>query len=133
VARTDNLTLRAAVRMLRAAGDSLEGLFLIAMADSLAGQGPERLKGMEEELAALYNHLWRIKAEHVTPVQSAPPLLTGRDLIDQLRLPPGPLFKRILAAVEEARMTGEVNDAEGALRLAKTMAAQESDAPGAPR
>ncbi|WP_310600975.1 HD domain-containing protein [Desulfobulbus sp.] len=133
VARTGSLTLRAAIRMLRAAGDTLEGLFLLAMADSLAGQGTERIEGMEGELAELYRHLQRIKAEHVTPVRSTPPLLTGRDLIDRLHLPPGPLFKRILAAIEEAHMTGEVGDAEGALRLAKTMAAQEGAAPDVPR
>ncbi|MDR2548846.1 MAG: HDIG domain-containing protein [Desulfobulbus sp.] len=133
VARTGSLTLRAAIRMLRAAGDALEGLFLLAMADSLAGQGTERIEGMEEELVELYRHLRRIRAEHVAPVRSAPPLLTGRDLIDRLHLPPGPLFKRILAAVEEARMTGEVGDADGALRLAKTMAAQEGAVPEVPR
>ncbi|MCL2457609.1 MAG: HDIG domain-containing protein [Desulfobulbus sp.] len=133
VARAGAMTLRAAIRMLRAVGDDLEGIFLLAMADSLAGQGTERVEGMEEDLAELYIHLRKIKAEHVTPVQTGPPILTGRDLIDQLHLPPGPLFKRILAAVEEARMTGEVIDAEGALRLAKTMAALESDAPNAPR
>jgi poly(A) polymerase len=132
-ARTGSLTLRAAVRMLRGVGDGLEGLFLLAMADSLAGQGVERVAGMEEELAALYRHLTRIKAEHVTPVRSAPPLLTGRDLIGTLHLSPGPLFKRILAAVEEARMSGEVGDLASALRLAETMAAGDDAAAAAPR
>jgi len=133
VARAGTLTLRAAIRMLRAAGDGLEGLFLLAMADSLAGQGTERVAGMEEELAELYGHLRRIKATHVTPVRSAPPLLTGRDLIDRLRLSPGPLFKRILAAVEEGYMIGELRDREDALRLAKAMAIQEQGAPEAGR
>lgn len=133
VARTGRLTLRAAIRMLRAAGDDLEGLFLLAMADSLAGRGVARVENMEGELAGLYRHLAQVRAERVVPVRSAPPLLTGRDLIDHLHLPPGPLFKRILAAVEEARMTGEVHDAEGALRLATTMAAQERAAANPPR
>jgi poly(A) polymerase len=133
VARAGGLTLRAAIRMIRAAGGDLEGLFLLAMADSLAGQGVERIAGMEEELAALYRHLARIKAEHVAPVRAAPPLVTGKDLIGTLRLPPGPLFKQILAAVEEARMTGEVGDLASALQLAKTMAAQAGAAGITPR
>jgi poly(A) polymerase len=128
VSRTGNLTLRAAVRMIRSAGDDLEGLFLLAMADSLAGQGIERIEGMEGELAALLAHLVRVRVEHVTPVCTAPPLLTGRDLIERLRLAPGPLFKRILAAVEEARMTGEVGDIESALQLAKHLAAEQTGA-----
>lgn len=125
VARDGNLTLRAAVRMIRHSGDHLEGLFLLAMADSLAGRGIERIEGMEAELAALLAHLVRVRSEHVTPVRSAPPLLTGGDLIDRLHLAPGPLFKRILAAVEEARMTGEIGDIEGALQLAKHLAAEQ--------
>ncbi len=120
VARAAPLTLRAAIRLVRAAGDSLPGLFLLAMADALAGQGPERVAGMEEELAELYTHLERVRAEHVTPVQAAPPLLTGRDLIERLRLVPGPLFREILAAVEEARMEGAVKDVDGALRSARS-------------
>lgn len=129
VARTTPLTLRAAIRLVRAAGDSLPGLFLLAMADALAGQGPERVAGMEEELAELYTHLERVRAEHVTPVQAAPPLLTGRDLIERLHLVPGPLFREILAAVEEARMEGAVKDVDGALRLARSLAAAQGRGP----
>ena len=129
VARAAPLTLRAAIRLVRAAGDSLPGLFLLAMADALAGQGPERVAGMEEELAQLYAHLERVRAEHVTPVQAAPPLLTGRDLIERLRLVPGPLFREILAAVEEARMEGAVKDVDGALRLARSLVAAQGRGP----
>ena len=53
VVRTGTLTLRAAIRMIRTAGDGLPGLFLLAMADSLAGQGVERPEGMEGEVVAL--------------------------------------------------------------------------------
>jgi len=121
VARASDLTLRAAIRMIRKAGDDLPGLFLLAMADSLAGQGVERLEGMEGELAELYRQLEQIRSEHVAPVQAAVPLLTGRDLIEVLHLQPGPVFKKILAAIKEAHMTGEVDDVDGALRLAKKL------------
>jgi poly(A) polymerase len=126
VARAGTLTLRAAVRMIRKVGDDLPGLFLLAMADSLAGQGVERLEGMEEELVRLYRQLELIRSEHVAPVQSAVPLLTGKDLIEVLHLQPGPIFKRILAAVEEARMTGEVDTVDSALRLARAMVTDPS-------
>ncbi|WP_319588015.1 HDIG domain-containing metalloprotein [uncultured Desulfobulbus sp.] len=119
VARAGNLSSRAAIRMIRQAGGELPGLFLLAMADSLAGQGVERLEGMEGELAELYRQLEQIRSERVAPVQAAVPLLTGRDLIEVLHLQPGPVFKKILAAVEEAQMTGEVDDVNGAMRLAK--------------
>jgi poly(A) polymerase len=123
VARDRALTLRAAIRMIKKAGVELPGLFLLAMADALAGQGVERIEGMEEELVDLYRHLEEVRTTHVEPVRSAPPLLTGRDLIEVLHLSPGPLFKKILAAVEEGRMEGTVHDYEGALQLAASYAA----------
>lgn len=126
VARAGQLTLRAAVRMIRKNEEDLPGLFLLAMADSLAGQGRLRIAGMEAELTRLYRHLEQVWNQHVAPVETAPPLLTGNDLIDHLHLHPGPMFKRILAAIEEGRMTGEVRDRAEALCLAAKMAAAES-------
>ena len=72
----------------------------------------------------------QVRSQHVEPVQSTPPLLTGTDLIERLHLQPGPVFKRILAAVEEARMTGEVGDVDSALRLARKLVADVAVATG---
>ncbi len=123
VARDHQLTLRAAIRMIKRSGIELPGLFLLAMADALAGQGSERIKEMEEELIALFRHLEQVRFTHVEPVRSNPPLLTGKDLIDVLHLCPGPLFKRILTAVEEGRMEGSVRNYGDALRVAAKFAA----------
>lgn len=121
IARSGRLSLRAAIRMINKAGEALPGLFLLSMADALAGQGEERIVGMEQELIDLFLHLQKVRAEHVEPVRSGPPLLTGRDLIEVLHLAPGPIFKTILGAVEEARMEGTVADLAGALGLAKSI------------
>jgi poly(A) polymerase len=45
-----------------------------------------------------------------------PPLLTGKDLIE-MGFIPGPAFKEMLLAVEEAQLAGEIVDAEGAQAL----------------
>ncbi|NLX19690.1 MAG: HD domain-containing protein [Desulfobulbus sp.] len=121
LARIGRLTLRAAIRMIRKNEELLPGLFVLAMADSLAGRGVLCIKSMETELAMLYQHLEKIRQLHVAPAKTVPPLLTGNDLIRDLHLSPGPLFKLILNAVEEARMTGEVSDRTAALRFAKTL------------
>ena len=118
VARAGNLTLRASIRMVKKAEETLPGLFLLSMADALAGQGEERIVGMERELAVLFARLEQVRQERIEPIRTAPPLLTGRDLIEVLHLEPGPLFKEILATVEEAQMEGVVSDFSGALRLA---------------
>jgi len=51
------------------------------------------------------------------------PLLTGRDLRDELGLVPGPVFKHILNRVEEARLSGEIQRRSEALELARTLSA----------
>jgi hypothetical protein len=44
-----------------------------------------------------------------------PALITGRDLIEQFGLLPGPRIGQILEAVREAQISGEVTDRKEAL------------------
>ena len=115
-ARKGRLTLRASIRMIKRVQRDLAALFLLSMADALAGQGPEAIPSMERELANLYSRLEQVRQEHVEPVQAAPPLVNGHDLIAVLHLEPGPMFKEVLTAVSEAQMEGLVRDREEALR-----------------
>jgi poly(A) polymerase len=122
--RKGKLTLRACLRLVRDADGQLPGLFLLAMADALAGKGETSPEAIEEEVSGLFEHLLRIRQERVTPVRSAPPLLTGHDLISELGLAPGPLFRTILDKVEEAQMERAVSSRAEALALAAAVAAK---------
>jgi len=106
---------RAQLKICRKAGEELAGLFLLAMADSLAGQGEDKPAGMEEELAALFSSLNEIYHETVLPVLKGPKLLTGNDLIATLGLVPGPQFQVILGALDLAIIEGSVSNREEAL------------------
>ncbi len=106
---------RAMLKICRRAGDDLPGLFLLAMADSLAGQGPDRPAGIELELATLYCSLDALYQETIRPILRGPKLLTGADLVDTLGLEPGPQFKTLLAGVENARIEGAVSNRDEAL------------------
>jgi hypothetical protein len=55
------------------------------------------------------------------PVESAMPLISGRDLIEKLHLKPSPMFKTILSQVKEAHLTGHVGNRDDALALARTI------------
>ena len=116
--RQGELTLKACLRLVKSIGGHLPGLFLLAMADALAGKGEGSPAEMEQEVSDLFQRLTRIEQEHVTPVQAAPPLITGKDLIKELHLSPGPLFRIILDQVEEAHMEHTINTREQALELA---------------
>jgi poly(A) polymerase len=91
------------------------------MADSLAGQGPRKPAGVEDVLAGLADAACRFLKERLEPQERQPRLLTGHDLIEVLGLEPGPSFRQILTAVEEAQWEGSVNTRQEALNLARSL------------
>ena len=109
------ISRKACLRLVKAVGDDLAGLFLLAMADSLAGQGAGKPQGMEENLAALMHEVHGVYVEHIQPVFSSPPLITGHDLIVYFALEPGPVFKEILDGLVVAQVEGQVVDRKQAL------------------
>ncbi len=122
VARGGSLSLKACLRLVRAAEERLPGLFVLSMADALAGRGEKRPERIESEVDELFARIEQVRQEKVVPVLRKPPLLTGHDLIRELQLVPGPVFRKILAAIEEARLTGQVRDRHQALVLAARIA-----------
>lgn len=60
------------------------------------------------------NELENLEPERLRPV----PLINGHDLIN-MGYQPGPFFKQVLTAIEDAQIEGDVIDREGALRMAK--------------
>ena len=81
-------------------------LLQLHRADCLASHGKLDLyEFCQEQLAAL-------KKEHLRP----PALLTGSDLI-AMGFTPGPLFREILAAVEDAQLEGKLDSYRSALRF----------------
>ncbi|NOQ45908.1 MAG: HD domain-containing protein [Desulfobulbaceae bacterium] len=118
VQRQGKLSVKACLRLIKAADRELPGLFLLSMADALAGKGDGRPEQIEEEVVNLFTMVERVRTERVTPVRSGPPLLTGRDLIAELSLEPGPVFKEILEAVEEAHMEHKISSRSEALAFA---------------
>jgi len=113
------LTVRALGRLVKSARGELAGGFALAMADSLAGQGPQKPLETEARLAALADAAWRFYQEHLAPAVQ-PRLLSGDDLC-ALGLTPGPEFRRLLRAVEEAQWEGQVATRDEALALVRQL------------
>ncbi len=113
--RTSPISKKACLKIWKKADSDLPGLFLLAMADSLACRGEKKPKGMEEELASLFDALKMIIDQSVTPVISRPRFVTGDDLIEIFHLSPGPAFSRILSKLEGAAVEGEVGNRQEAL------------------
>jgi poly(A) polymerase len=113
------LTVRALGRLVKAARGELAGCFALAMADSLAGQGPQKPPYSDQRLGKLAEAAWSFYQERLAPAQ-LPRLVTGDDLC-ALGLSPGPEFRRLLAAVEEAQWEGQVATREEALALVRRL------------
>ncbi|WP_419175505.1 CCA tRNA nucleotidyltransferase [Desulfosediminicola sp.] len=119
VRRGEKLTRRAALKLCKRAGDDLPGLFLLAMSDSLASQGELKPQSMEKELVELYSELTQIYREHILPALTGPPLLGGKELIDEFGLTPGPVFKEILGELEMLQVEGVIESKEQAVSWAR--------------
>jgi putative nucleotidyltransferase with HDIG domain len=115
-------TPRALHRFHRALGDATPDVCWLFLADSLATAGAPSLL---PRWGAYVAHVRRI-------VTWAPPaearavarLVDGHAVMHATGLPPGPEVGRILAAIEEAAVAGEVRSPEQALALAVTLAEQ---------
>jgi poly(A) polymerase len=119
--RQRELSFRALGRMVRAARPELPGLFTLAMADSLAGQGPTKPADSEAVLAELADEALRFLKEKLEPQETLPRLLSGGDLIREFHLEPGPRFRDLLTAVQEAQWEGMVRTREEALGLVRRL------------
>ncbi len=122
--RQGMLTLKACLRLVKTMGKDLPGLFLLAMADALAGKGEGSPEEMEQEVSNLFMKLQQVEEEHVAPVRAAPPLITGNDLIQELGLQPGPQFREILDQVEDAQMEHTISTRVEGLALAEAVATE---------
>ena len=115
VQRAEPLSKRAILKLCKRAGDDLHGLFLLAMADSLASRGEKKPADMEIELADLLRRVLQVYEADIRSVIGSPPLLSGRDLISEFALQPGPVFSVILRELEALRVEDRVSSRQEAL------------------
>ncbi len=108
-------TRRARLRYLRDLRTEAPEAVLLAVADERAtGPEPPSLPAVlrtGRDLLALY---WEL-----ADTREIPPLIRGRDLVDELGLEPGPRVGEILRALAEAEARGEVGTRADALALAR--------------
>jgi poly(A) polymerase len=116
--RQTGVTPKAYLRLIKAVGQDFPALFMLAMADSLAGRGAGKPPAMEEDVADLFSEVQSVYAGTIEPVLTKR-LLTGNDLKEIFKLEPGPMFSDIFDALESARVEGEVRNREGAISWVK--------------
>jgi len=112
------LTRRAVYRYFRDTGAEAVSVLLIAVADQRATRGPlasvSSRRRHEKVAFGLTRRYFAMQKE-----EPFVRLINGDDLIRRLKLKPGPIFSRILTAVEEAQVEGRVTTKREALAWAK--------------
>ena len=102
-------------------GDAGVEICLLSLADQRAtvgydddadpsSEGARECRSLLETVTALLDAYFNRRQSVVAP----PPLLTGRDLIDQFGLEQGPAIGRLLDALREAQATGQVENRDQA-------------------
>lgn len=112
------LTRRALIRFVREIGEELNGLFLLALADTLAGRGKEKPRDLEDRLKELWRAALITRDQIIGPWEIIPPLVSGKDLVE-LGMTPGPVFKTVLSEIKEEQLEGKISDREQALEWIK--------------
>jgi len=115
------LTERAKFRYFRDAGDEAISILLLSISDQRATRGPmadpkSRIKHEKIAFDLIREYFARKKKKKFVR------LISGDDLIKNLKLKPSPLFKVILQEVEESQAEGKLRTKKEALALAEKLA-----------
>ena len=109
---------RAIYRYYRDVGDAAVDTLYLAMADFLAARGPELSPERWNNYARMIATVLEAGATPPAREEGARALVNGHDLMDTLKLPPGPRIGALLDRLREAQAVGEISSREEALSLA---------------
>jgi poly(A) polymerase len=109
-------TSRAIYRFFRDTGEAGIDILYLSLADHLAARGPALDINEYREHARMTSYVLEKHFEQAGP--SAPPrMIDGRDVMEALRLPAGPVIGELLENLREAQAAGEVTDKAQALEF----------------
>ncbi len=112
-------TKRAMRKLLEKIESAYPALFLLAMADSMAGCGPMKPKELDGQLSELFDRIQDFYLKRLVPASKAPPLVNGRDIMALFSIGPGPLVGEALRAVEAQRIEGVLKTRDEAIAWLK--------------
>jgi poly(A) polymerase len=114
-------TRRAIYRFFKDTGAAGVDVCLLSLADVLATYGPtlsaEHWTRHLTVVRTLLQAWWEKPQESISP----PALINGHELMDQLKLQPGPVVGQLLEAIQEHQAIGKIQDKDEAIALAKSL------------
>jgi len=115
----ENLSEKAMMRMFRRIGEEMPELLLIAMADRLSARGVEITEEIvNANINGLIFFLQKFKEIRET-VKDIPKLIDGNEVMKILGISPSPQLGKILSALHEAQISGDISSRDEALEFIK--------------
>jgi tRNA nucleotidyltransferase/poly(A) polymerase len=119
------ITDRRLFNYFRETGRDGLGIALLSLADRMAALGDmskDDLTDFKQGIFSLMGSFYEQMKRPKTPL-----LLKGSDLIEIFGLQPGPLFKKILSAIEESQFVGELKNREQAIKFVEERFVKNED------
>ncbi|OGS21806.1 MAG: hypothetical protein A2252_06670 [Elusimicrobia bacterium RIFOXYA2_FULL_39_19] len=110
------LSKKATYRFFRDMGDETIDLLLLSLADRMSYIGVTA-KPKEIEMHTIFVNRFAKRFFDYKIKSSRPKLIDGYQVMKALNLPSGPLVGKVLAFVEEAQLSGKINNAPQAITL----------------
>jgi poly(A) polymerase len=114
IAGQGELRARAMARYFRATGHHSVGLLLLALAHGKAMLGPAQAPDWQTTVTQFVRRLLDFYFDEYVPKEKLPRLLTGRDLLDEFSLSPGPELGEMLDALQDAQTSGQIQTRDAA-------------------
>ncbi len=114
LARDHSATRKAVYRFFRDCGDAGLDVLQLSLADHLATRGSRLVVGHYRDHLEVVKLMLEAYFYQMEQVISPPPLVSGRDVMQLLGIPPGPRVGELLEAVREAQAEGTLCTAEDA-------------------
>lgn len=105
---------KALRRLLKEIAEHYPGLFLLAMADEMAGCGPLKPKDLFLQISKIWKVTHEFYIENLEILSKKKRLLDGLEIQNILSINPGPVVGKALNAIEEAQILGIISTKEEA-------------------
>jgi len=107
------------MRFVRKMGDDAIDNILIAQADRLSALGPEITEDIVNDNISALNKLLSFYLSAKQTLKPLPKLLDGNEVMKILGIEPSPLLGKILEAIKEAQISGEISTKDEAIAFVK--------------
>lgn len=121
VVSAPELTDKVMMRFVRKMEDNAIDNILIAQADRLSARGPEITEDIVNENISALNNLLEFYLKAKETLKPLPKLLDGNEVMSILSIKPSPQLGKIMEALQEAQISGDILTKDEAVAFIKTL------------